>query len=128
MKQVSFKSILQPQSSVIAGVATMGLVFATYQLQVGSVAEARATAANHPALESSRRKAGYTALMLVAGLTLITKDSNIGILGGASIIAMELSYRTGIMGEPMSGALMNPRSDYTAYDSAMTMPDQGEPS
>lgn len=125
---MSWKSILKPEGSVIAGVATVGAVYGVYQLQVGSVAQARATDANHPVLESSRRKAGYAAIVLVATLTLITKDANIGILGGGTIIAMELSYRTGIMAEPMSGKLQNPNPN-TAYEPAenvVAFPYQGE--
>ena len=112
-----FKSILKPEGSVVAGVATIGSVYAVYQLNCGPVAQARATDANHPVLESSRRKAGYTAFVLVAALTLITKDANVGILGGGAIIAMELSYRTGIMAEPMSGKIMN-QNPATAYEPA----------
>lgn len=95
----------------------MGSVFAVYQLNIGSVAQASATDANHPVLESSRKKAGYTALAMIAILTLLTKDANVGILGGGTIIAMELSYRHGIMANPQSLRMVNP-SPATAYEPA----------
>ena len=114
---MSFKSILKPEASVLAGIATVATVYGVYQLAVGPVSQAQATDANHPVLEASRRKAGYTALVLVAGLVLITKDANIGILGGGTIIAMELGYRHGIMANPESGKLMNP-NPATAYEPA----------
>jgi hypothetical protein len=88
-----------------------------YQLNIGSVAQAAATDANHPVLESSRKKAGYTAFALVGILTLITKDANVAILGGGTIIAMELSYRHGIMANPQSMRIQNPSPD-TAYEPA----------
>lgn len=105
---MAWKSILKPEGSVVAGVATVATVYGLYQLNVGPVAQAQATEENHPVLESSRKKAGYTALVFVAALTLITKDANIGILGGGTIIAMELSYRHGIMANPQSGRIQNP--------------------
>ena len=112
----------------MAGLATVGVVFAVYQLNVGTVAQATATDSNHPVLNSSRKKAGYTALAMVAALTLITKDANVGILGSGTIIAMELSYRMGIMANPQSMAIQNP-SPATAYEPAENLvqfPYQGE--
>lgn len=114
---MSFKSILKPEGSTMAGLATIGAVFAVYQLNVGNVSSAAATDANHPVLNNSRKKAGYTSLALVAALTLITKDANVGILGGGTIIAMELSYRHGIMANPQDMTIQNP-NPATAYEPA----------
>lgn len=105
---MAFKSILKPENSAIAGIATVGLVYGVYQLNVGTLSQAQATEANHPVYESSRKKAGYTSLVLVAGLTLVTRDANVGILGFATIVAMELLARHSIMAHPESGQLMNP--------------------
>lgn len=117
---MSWKSILKPEGSIMAGAATVGTVFAIYQLNVGPTSQAQATDANHPVLESSRKKAGYTALALVAGLSLITRDSNILILGGSTIIAMELSYRHAIMANPQSGKMQNP-SPSTSFEPAQNV-------
>jgi hypothetical protein len=118
--KMTWKSILKPENSVMAGVGTIGAVFAIYQMNVGSVAESHATDSNHPALAVSKKKAGYAALALVAGLVVITKDANIGILGGATIIAMELSYRHAIMANPQSGQMENP-NPATAYEPAQNV-------
>lgn len=114
---MTFKSVLNPSTSTMAGLATIGAVFAVYQLNVGSVAQATATDANHPIMDSSKKKAGLTALAIVSALTLITKDANVGILGGGSIIAMELAYRVGIMSDPQSLKMQNP-NPATAYEPA----------
>ncbi len=124
----AWKSILKPEGSVVAGIATVATVYGLYQLNIGPVSQAQATDPNHPVLESSRKKAGYTSLVLVSALTLITKDANIGILGGGTIIAMELAYRHGIMANPESGRMVNP-SPATAYEPAenvVAFPYQGE--
>lgn len=107
----------------------MGTVFAVYQLNVGSVAETQATEANHPVLESSRKKAGYTSLAIVAALSLLTHDANVFILGCGSIIAMELSYRHGIMSNPATGRIQDPRPVSSAYapaENVIPMYQQGE--
>lgn len=105
---MEFKSILKPQESVVSGIATMGLVYALYELNVGSVSQAHHSDANHPALEGSRKKAGLMAFAAVSGLTLITKDANVGILGFLSIVAMEATYRHAIMIDSSSGLIQAP--------------------
>jgi hypothetical protein len=114
---MSWKSILKPDTSTMVGLATVGIVFSVYQLNVGSVAQATATDSNHPVLANSKKKAGYTALAMVAALTLLTRDANVGILGAGTIVAMELSYRHGIMADPASLTMQNP-SPETAYQPA----------
>jgi hypothetical protein len=108
---------LKPENSAIAGLAVVGLVYAVYNLNLGSVAAAHATDPNHPVLESSRKKAGLTSLAMVAAITLITKDANVGILGGGAIILMEFSARHAIMAHPQSGQLVNPNPN-AAYEPA----------
>lgn len=105
---MAFKSYLKPEGSIVAGLAVMGLVYADYQLNVGTVAQVHMTDANHPAVETSRKKAGYSAFLLVAGIGLIARDANIIILGSATIIAMELNYRHAIMAHPESGIMQAP--------------------
>jgi hypothetical protein len=110
---MKFKSILRPENSALAGVAVAGSVWAIYNMNVGPVSQAHASDANHPANESSRKKAGYTAFIFVSGLTLITRDSNVGLLGFASIVAMEFNYRHAIMAHPVTGQMVPPAgSDY----------------
>ena len=105
---VAFKSYLKPENSIIAGLAVMGLVYADYQLNVGTISQVHMTDANHPAVETSRKKAGYSAFVLVAGIGLISRDTNIVILGAATIIAMELTYRHAIMADPVTGKMQPP--------------------
>jgi hypothetical protein len=107
----TFKSYLKPENSIVAGLAVVALVYADYQMNVGTVSQVQMSAANHPAIESSRKKAGYTAVILVAGIGLISKDANILILGAAAIIAMEVNYRHAIMASPETGIMQPPTED-----------------
>lgn len=114
---MSFRSVFKaPEGSVMAALAVAGTVYAVYQLNIGNVSQAHATEANHPALESSRKKAGYTSFILVSGLFLLTKDGNVGTIGFGSIIAMEVVYRHSIMADPMTGRIQAPAE--TAYQPA----------
>lgn len=107
---MQIRSILKPEGSIIAGVAVAGSVYALYQIDVGNVSQAVASDANHPALESSRKKAGYTSFILVSAITLMTRDMNVGLLGYMSIIAMELHYRHAIMASPDTLSVQSPAS------------------
>src|SRR5215472_13167682 len=124
---LDFKSIHKPENSVIAGIATAGLVYSIYQMDVGPVSSAHFSEPNHPSLESSRKKAGYTSFAGVAVLTLITRDANVGILGFLSIIAMEAHYRHAIMSDSATGMIVPPaESSYVPAQNVVPMPYQGQ--
>jgi hypothetical protein len=99
------KSYLKPENSIIAGMATVGLVLANYNLHNGSAAQASNTAPMNPDLLSSTKKAGYTSLLLVAGISLIAHDPNVFILGCAAIIAMHSTYIHAIATQPNTGTI-----------------------
>jgi hypothetical protein len=103
-----FRSILRPEGSIVSGIAVAGAVWAIYNMNVGNVSTAHASDPNHISNESSRKKAGYSAFIFVAGVTLITRDANVGLLGFASIVAMEINYRTAIMANPVNGQMVPP--------------------
>lgn len=105
---MAFKSILKPENSLILGAGVAAMVFSVYQLDIGTVSQAQATDANHPILETARKRAGYTSLIMVGGLALLARDPNIIILGGATIIAMEAHYRHAIMSHPETGQVIPP--------------------
>lgn len=115
---MKWQSILQPESSVMAGVAVAGSVAAIYNLQLGAVSQAHASDANHPALAASRKKAALTCFALVSGVFLVTRDGNIAILGWGTIIAMDLTYRHAIMVDPESNRMVPVGP--SAYQNAQT--------
>lgn len=123
---MKFKSILRPQDSVISGIATAGSVYAIYNLDMGPVAGIHMSDANHQATETSRKKAAYTSFILVSTITLLTRDANVGILGYASIIAMELHYRHAIMVDPNTGIMQPPsESSYQPAQNVVPLNNQG---
>jgi hypothetical protein len=110
-------SILKPENSLVAGMAVVGVVIANYNLHNGPVAGASATDAWNPTLLTSNKKAGYTSLIAVAGLSLIAKDANIFILGCAAILAMHSSYLHSIAVHPQTGQMVAPNAT-SAYQPA----------
>jgi hypothetical protein len=125
---MAFKSVLKPEGSVVSGIAVAGTVMAVYGLDIGNVSQAHASDANHPALESSRKKAAYTSFVLVSALSLIAKDVNIAILGYGTIIAMEIHYRHAIMANPMTSMMEAPISTlYQPAQNVIPFPEQGQP-
>lgn len=118
------RSMLKPEGSIMGGVATVGAVYGIYQLNLGSMAQIHMTDANHPAAETARKKAGWQSFILVSGLTLVTKDFRIGSLGYSTIIAMELSYRHGIMVHPGNMQMVPPGNSAFEPQQENQLPDQ----
>lgn len=106
-------SIFKPEGSLVAGLAVVGLVWANYSLSMGSMATVHMTGANDNVAESSRKKAGWSSLVLVAGVSLLARDPNIFILGTGAIIAMEVNARHAIMSNSDTGKIELPTvTDY----------------
>jgi hypothetical protein len=119
------KSVLKPEGSIVSGIAVAGLVFAIYQMDCGPAAQNQMTDANHPALETSRKKAGITAFAAISVLTLLTRDGNVGTLGYASIIAMEVHYRHAIMADKTTGVMQPPSPDkFVPAENVVQLPQQ----
>src|SRR2546421_494501 len=89
-RKMQIKSILKPEGSMLAGLATVVAVYGVYQLNLNTTSQAHASDPNHPVLEASRKKAGWTSLILVAGVGLLARDLNVFTLGAATVIVMEL--------------------------------------
>jgi hypothetical protein len=97
--------VLKPENSIVAGLATVGLVAAVYQLNAGPVSQVGESDSGHPSNTSAIKKAGAEALILVAGIALLARDPNIVILGGAAIIAFHAGYRHANLVNPNTGQM-----------------------
>lgn len=102
---VTAKSVFKPENSVIAGIATVALVAAVYQLDVGPISTVHATDAGDINVKASVKKAGYTSLVAVAGLSLITRDPNVFILGMAAIAVFHAHSRHATLASPTTGQM-----------------------
>lgn len=111
---MNLKPRLSGENSIIASLATVGLVIGMYQSSVGPVSDVHATDPQDINLRSAVRKAGWMSLAAVAALGLLAKDPNIIILGGATIIAEELCYRHALMTNPGTGEITVTPASYQA--------------
>jgi hypothetical protein len=113
-------SVLKPENSMIAGLAVVGLVIANYNLHNGpasSVQMSPSEGAGGP-LTTSNKKAGWSSLALVAGISLLAKDANVFILGCASVIAMHSSYIHSIAVSPQTNQVVTGGNGPSAYQPA----------
>lgn len=120
---MKFAPVLKPENSLVAGLAVVGLVTADYALHVGSVGTVHMTDANNDAAEALRKKAGWSAFALVAGVSLLARDPNIFILGSATIIVWEASIRHSLMANPDTGKIELPAPSAYAPAQATGTPD-----
>lgn len=104
----NIKPILKPEDSIVAGIATIGVVYALYSTHVGTASEVGMTPANTPQIDGNIKSAGGIAIAAVAGISLLARDPNIFILGMAAVVVLHAHYRTQAATNPESGMLENP--------------------
>lgn len=123
---MQIKSILKPEGSIVAGIAVSGSVVGIYALNMGTVASAHASDANHLSLESSRKKAAWQSVIFISALTLLTRDANVGILGFATMIVEDVHFRHAIMANPVTGMIEPPaESAYLPAENVIPLQQQG---
>ncbi len=100
-----FRPRLSGDNSIITSLAVVAVVIGSYQAKIGPVSDVHATAANDGNGSASIKKAGWEALAVVAGIGLLAGDMNIIILGGAAVVAEEVTYRHANMSNPATGQI-----------------------
>lgn len=86
-------SILKPDTSVIVGVSTAALVGFVYSYGLPNLATVGATAAQDMNIDSGRKRAAWTGAAVVAGLSLLTRDKTVFVIGGVTLIALDWHAR-----------------------------------
>src|SRR4029453_2490924 len=84
---------LRPEASVMVGLATATLVYGVYSAALPPVADVRVADPNNPDIESAERLAAWTSAAAVAGISLITKDSTVFVIGGTMAIVLSWWHR-----------------------------------
>ncbi len=85
------------------GLATAAIVWGVFNTSLPSIAEARVTAQNDRDLSSAERTATWVSGAVVAGVSLISKDATVFVLGGATIVALAWMHRHANMVHPEVG-------------------------
>jgi len=110
---------LRPADSITIALATGIGVAAIYGSDVGPVADVHATLPGDASISASIKKAGVKAWLLVAGVTLLTRDLNVVYVGGSMVILEHVMYLHADMSSPSDGQVqVNPQ----AYQAATGSP------
>jgi hypothetical protein len=104
---MAIKSILKPDGSIGVGLATAGLVAGIYALTMPSTAQVHATDAGDINISAARKKATYTAATVLSGVTILTKDVNVFVLGGIVLFALDFNARHANSTDPDTGSLVS---------------------
>jgi hypothetical protein len=91
---------LRPADSITIALATGIGVAAIYGSDVGPVADVHASQPGDSSIGAAIKKAGTKSLILVAGVTLLTRDLNVVFIGGTMTILEHLSYLHADMASP----------------------------
>jgi len=80
---------LKPEVSITTGLAVAALVWTIYNRALPADVDMRVAQPNDSDVESSRKKAAYTAAAVVSAVSLIAKDGTVFILGGSMVVAVD---------------------------------------
>lgn len=94
---------LKPDASVMVGLATAALVYAVYNNATPSITEIRAAKPQDTDVDASRKLAAWSAAGVVAGVSLITRDPTVFILGGSMVVVLDWWHRHANAVDPMVG-------------------------
>lgn len=117
-------SILKPTDSVMASLSTAALVGFIYAYGLPNLATIGATAPNDINIESGRRKAAWTAAAAVGLITLMTRDKTIFVVGGATVVALDMMARHANATPPTSAKVIS-NADYQSAVSIAPEPSDG---
>ena len=94
---------LKAEASLTVALATGTLVYAIFQNATPTIADQRSVDQFNADLESAERQASWTAAAAVAGISLISRDPNPFIFGGAMVIVLAWAHRHADMVNPLTG-------------------------
>lgn len=119
-----FKSILKPNESVAISLGTAGLTYGVYQFSLPSLTEIHGAMPHNNSVDSSRKKAMWTAAAVVGGATLLTRDPNVFTAGMLVFLALEWSTRHANAVHPESGKMVPKTSVQALEDGYAASPDE----
>lgn len=103
---------LKPADSITISLATGIGVAALYASAVGPISDVHTTLPGDTAVNASIKKAGWKSILLVAAVTLMTRDLNVVYLGGGMIIYDHIVYLHADMASPETGEISTTPQSY----------------
>jgi uncharacterized membrane protein len=96
-------SMLKPPESVVVGMTVVTLVYGVYQIALPSIVDERVADSDNPDLQAAEKLASWTAAAVVSGVSLLTKDATVFIMGGTALIVLSWMHRHADQVSPLSG-------------------------
>lgn len=96
--------------SVGVGLATMGLVAVTYNQFCPRLTDLSVAGAHNRDAARSEKAARYTSAALVIGITVVTRDAKVAIMGAVAVIAYSWQHRYAIAYDPAQARVATPTS------------------
>jgi hypothetical protein len=122
---MALKSILKPDSSVMAGLAEAAAVYVIYQSALPNHADIRSAPANDATIESARKGAAWKAAGLLGFVFLITQDLNSFLIGGLALGGIDYMTKHANGVNPSTGKLTGtpPAGTAAGNETAFPLPD-----
>jgi hypothetical protein len=95
----------KPADSMTMALATTAGVLVIYAGKVGPIADVHASMPGNPSVNASIKKAGWEAILLVAAMTVLTRDLNVAILGFAAVAGEHVMHLHAEMTNPANGQI-----------------------
>ncbi len=94
---------LKPEVSVGMGLATATVVFAIYNQALPSQADVRSLDSHNGDIATSEKMAAWAAAGAVAGISLLTQDATVFVIGGTMVLALSWWHRYSNAVNPLTG-------------------------
>src|SRR4051794_25768130 len=107
-------------TSPTLGASVAALVYGIYTFSTPPTAVIHATQAGDDNIERGRKKAAWTAAAVVAGVSLMTRDKTIFVMGGAMVVALDWHTRHANAVSPDTGQLVD-SAGYTPAGNVVPM-------
>lgn len=94
---------LKPEISIGFGLATATLVYGVYQHALPPITDIRVAPQSDHDVRAAEKSAAWMSAAIVAGVSLITRDATVFILGGGFLVAMSWWHKHADQVDPVSG-------------------------
>jgi hypothetical protein len=99
---------LERKTSVGVGLATMAAVWVIYQNKLAPMVDVRANGNNDPDVSASEKTARWTSAIVVGGVSLLSQDMTVFIMGATAIILESWAHRHANSYDPAQGGVVIP--------------------
>lgn len=126
---MSLKSVLNPEGSIMAGLAEAAAVYTIYGAALPNHADIRSAQAHNPDIEAARKAAAWKSAAVLGFVFLLTRDLNSFLIGGLALGGIDYFYKHSNGVNPATGKLDSGGASITSApaeagnEQAFPMPD-----